>query len=144
MNPRPASPNRPALGRPATALLAVAIALAAATLTGCVTPPGVDVINNTGRTINVEYMVVAADGSLQTYSKGVVSRNANVTFKVDQTDSNGARIRFALPDVPQEDGNFVQLNVPEGQTKYYDLEYAGGRLVARERKKGQIKWYRSE
>ncbi|MBX3385752.1 MAG: hypothetical protein KF768_04195 [Phycisphaeraceae bacterium] len=127
-----------------TAFVVTALLIASALFGGCTTPPGVDVMNNTGRTLNVEYMVVTADGSSQTYSRGVVSRNANVTFKVDQTDTNGARIRFSLPEAPDEPGNYVQLNLPEGQTKYYDLEYAGGRIVARERKKGQIKWYRDE
>ncbi len=120
------------------------VGLAAMLGGGCVHPPGVDVMNKTGQTLTAEYMVVAADGSSQTYSKGIVSPDANVTYKVDQTDTNGVRIRFSLPDSPEADGNSLQLNPPKDKNKYYDLEYLGGRLVARERKKGEIKWYRDE
>lgn len=113
-------------------------------LSGCAHPPGVDVMNKTGQTLNVEYMSVTSDGSAQTYSRGVVSNESNVLYRVDQTDNDGVRIRFSLPNAPEADGTFIVLNPPKNQTKYYDLEYTAGRLVARERKKGQIQWYREE
>lgn len=99
---------------------------------GCAMPPGVDVTNKTGEVLNVEYMVVKGDGSTTTYSKGVVSKGSNVTYKVDVSGSDGVRVRFSLPDAPVDDATSVLLKVPNNQTRYYDLEYISGRLVARE------------
>ena len=119
----------------ARGLLALGLCAASAFLGGCVAPRGVDVNNNTGRTIKVEYMTVKADGSTQIYSEGMVSAASNVTYKVEEEGSNGVRIKFSLPEAPEDPGSQVILKMPENQTRYYNLEYISGRLVAREQKK---------
>jgi hypothetical protein len=104
-------------------------------LTGCASPAGVEVKNMTGQTLRVEYLTVNGDGSTKVYSTGVVASESLVTYKVDQAGGNGVRIRFSLPEAPQDESTALLLKLPDSQTRYYDLRYASGRLVAREQKK---------
>lgn len=102
-------------------------------LAGCASPAGVEVVNQTGQVINVEYLSVAGDGSTHAYSTGVVSKNGAVFYKVDASQGNGAKIRFSLPEAPMDEASAVTLKLPDERTRYFDLEYRSGKLIARER-----------
>lgn len=117
------------------ASLAIAGLVVGVTLGGCVSPRGVEVANNTGRTVKVEYMTVKGDGTTTVYSEGIVSAGSNVTYKVEEEGTNGVRVRFSLPEAPEDSGSQVIMKMPDKQTRYFNLEYISGRLIAREQKK---------
>lgn len=107
-------------------------------LGGCANPPGIEISNSSGRALKVEYLGVRGDGSTELYSSGTVADGSLVTYKVEQQGTHGARIRFSLPEAPEDESSIVQLKLPDQKTRYYDLVYISGRLVAREQSKSLL------
>ena len=112
------------------------LALALVALQGCTTPAGVEVRNMTGRTLKAEYLTVANEGAREAHGEAIVSRDSTFSYKVDQRDHPGNRVRFSVPDLPMDDMTTVEIALPEKTTRVYDLRYEGGHLVARQIKKG--------
>ncbi len=119
-------------------LLVTAAAILACVLGGCASPPGVEVTNSSGRTLKVEYLGVRSDGTTELFSSGAFADGSTVTYKVEQSGTYGARVRFSLPEAPEDESSLVQLKLSDSKTRYYDLVYLSGRLLAREMQKGRL------
>lgn len=105
-------------------------------LGGCETPAGIEARNNTGRTLKVEYISVSNVGDTRVHGEGVVAKDSTITYKIDQRDNPGNRVRFSVPELPMDEMTMVEVALPEKTTRVFDLRYSGGRLTAREEKKG--------
>lgn len=119
--------------------------LCAASLTasGCITPHGVQVMNQTGRVLRVEYLQVHKDGSTSAYSTAVLAPDGQLKHHPPSPEGfQTERVRLAVADSPDELGHSVVLHIPEGRTRDFDVRYVAGRLVVREHKKGRD-WQRT-
>lgn len=114
------------------------MAIPAFVLGGCASPPGIEVTNSSGRTLKVEYLGVRGDGTTELFSSGSFANGSTATYKVEQEGTHGARVRFSLPDAPEDDASLVQLKLSDDKTRYYDIVYISGRLLAREMKKDRL------
>lgn len=107
-------------------------------IAGCITPHGVQVMNQTGRVLTVEYLHVHKDGSTSAYSTAVLAPDGQLKHHPPSPEGFQAeRVRLAVADAPDEIGHSLVLHIPEGRTRDFDIQYVSGRLVAREHRKGR-------
>lgn len=106
-------------------------------LAACVSH-GVEMVNKTGRTLNVEYLHLKKDGTLAPYSKAILVPNGQLKHHPPIGDGYvGERVRLLVSDAPDEQGHSILLHIPDNRTRDFDIEYAAGRLFIREFKKGR-------
>lgn len=117
--------------------LAMAAAVGVA-LAGC-NVHGVQMVNKTGRTLNVEYLHLNKDGSLSgPYSRAILPAEGQLKHHPPiEGGYVGERVRVAVADSPDVEGHSILLHVPEKKTRDFDIEYTAGRLFIREYKKGR-------
>ncbi len=107
-------------------------------LGGCSTDTlGVRVTNQTDQIVRAELLQLRKDGDLSVYSFQTLGPGAEFANMVAGDERRrGMRVRFLLAGQKLEDGNWVMLNLPEKHSRLYDLMLVGGRLTARELKRG--------
>ncbi len=98
---------------------------------------GVRVNNQTDRIVRAELVQLRKDGEMTVYSTQTLGPGAEFKNMIESDEyRRGMRVRFSLTEQKIEDANWVMLALPEKQDRLYDLMLVGGRLTAREWKRG--------
>lgn len=116
----------------------VLVALVCLPFAGCNTP-GVQMVNRTGRTLNVEYLNLNKDGTLTSpYSVAILVPNGQLKHHPPISDGFvGERVRLVIADSPDVQGHSILLHIPDKKSRDFDVEYTAGRLFIREYKRGR-------
>ncbi len=109
-----------------------ALFLPALALTACAPNYGVDVYNATDRIVNVEMLTLDPGGTMTVYSTATLNRGGTFINRMDDAPRGQTmRARFVLDGERLENENWVMLNLPTSQTRFYQLELGtDGRLKA--------------
>lgn len=98
---------------------------------GCAPTYGVDVYNATDKIVNVELLTLDPEGTMTVYSTGTINKEGTFINRMDKSPRGQTmRARFMIDGQKLEDENWVMLNLPTTQTRFFQLELADGRLKA--------------